>query len=358
MNILQTLLLAILALGLASCSSSTDEGGGDDDPLRPKGARTLVIDLNEADGESFDAVVARTRSVGGTGSNLSIGWEEIEVAPGEFSPAVDLLAIAESYFPGVNLSILLMIGPIDTNVERLPADLEGKALDDPEVIARYRNLLDYVFAKIPTLKLDAFAVGNEVDVYLADDLDAWGAYTRFYEAVRDHIRSIRPDLPIGVKMTHAGLTGPFAGEAARLNRESDLILVTHYPLGEDFQVDDPTALVDDFEAIVDRYPTRPIRFAELGYPSSNVNGSSEEKQTTFIREAFRAWDLYHDHITAISFSIMTDRSPASVDAFADYYGLDDTGFTEFIRTLGLRRYDGSEKPAWDALVEESEARGW
>ena len=358
MNIVPIALAAILALAFTACSSSTDDGGGEEKEPRPRGERVLVIDLNEADGESFDAVVARARSVGASGANLSIGWEDIETAPGVYSPAVDLLAIAESYFPGVDLSILLMIGPIDTNVERLPSDLKGKPFDDPEVIQRYRDLLDHVFEKIPTLQLDAFAVGNEVDFYLADDVEAWTAYTEFYEAARDHIATIRPDLPVGVKVTHAGLTGPFAAEAARLNRESDLILTTHYPLGEAYQVDDPVNLVDDFGEIVDRYPTRPIRFAELGYPSSSVNGSSEEKQALFVRATFRAWDTYADRITAISFSIMTDRSQASVDEFAAYYGVDEREFTEFIRTLGLRRFDGSEKEAWEALVEESEARGW
>ena len=353
-------ILALPLLLLISCSSSTgNEEENRPDPV-PKGDRLLVVDLNEAEGESFDDVVARARSIGATGSNLSMGWEEIETAPGVYSPVIDFLAIAEAYFPAVDFSILLMIGPIDTNVERLPADLKGKALDDPEVIDRYKKLLDYVFAKIPTLKLTAFSIGNEVDAYLGSDLDAWAAYTTFYEATRDHVHSIRPTLPVGVKVRLEGLRGPFATEAARLNEKSDLILVTHYPIGDNFQVEEPSVLTDEFTRIVARYPNRPIIFAELGYPSSATNGSSEEKQAEFVREAFAAWDKVHENVTMISFGIMSDRSQEALDRYAEYYGLDDPGFTEFLRTLGLRSYadGGEDKAAWRALVEESEARGW
>ncbi len=351
-------LLLLLPLLLISCTKSSPTDNVDPtDTIKQRGTRQIIIDLNEAEGESFSETLAAAQGVGASGSNLSVAWDELETAPGVYEPTIDFLAIAESYFPAVNIPILLMIGPIDTNVERLPSDLKGKALDDPEVIDRYKKLLDHVFTKIPTLALDGIALGNEVDVYLGADTAAWGAYTRLYEAAAAHVRTIRPNLPIGVKVRLEGLTGPFATQATRLNQGSDVILATHYPL-TDGRVHPPSGIRTDFAALVARYPNRPIRLAELGYPSSSTNGSSEQMQADFIRESFAAWDEQIDHITAISFSIMSDRSQAEVEEYGRYYGLDEISFLEFLRTLGLRNHDGTPKPAFTQLGKEAEKRGW
>jgi hypothetical protein len=289
---------------------------------------------------------------------LSIGWEDIETAPGVYAPVFDYLAVANDYYPARDARIALMIGPIDTNVERLPADLKGRALDDPEVIARYRALLDHVFATIPDLELELLAIGNEIDIALGADTDRWEEYRRFYADVSDYARTLRPGTRVGVKMTLSGLTGPMAQRAAAINAESDLILVTHYPLNGDFTVRDPEEIGDDIDKLVATVPDKPIHFLELGYPSGAANNSSEGKQAEFIRETFQAWDRYAARIPFIAFGIMTDRSQSEVESYADYYGIDDEAFLEFLRTLGLRTNDGEDKPSWTALAAELDARGW
>lgn len=361
-NALPSLVLSLLStLLLLSCSNGSSPTGSDDDDtvaVRPKGDRILAIDLNEGEGQTYQQIVDLVRPLGVRSANLSLGWRDLETAPGVYEPTVDLLAIAESYYPNVDFSILLMIGPIDTNVDQMPDDLKGKAFDDPEVIARFRGLIDWVFTKIPTLELEAIAIGNEIDIYLGSDIAAWESYARFSDSIAAYIRTKRSDLPIGVKITQHGLVGPFADQAARVNRASDVILTTHYPLDDAFRVDDTATLDDDFAAVVELYPDRPIRFAELGFPSDELNGSSEAKQADFIRAAFRAWDRYAENIEAISFSILTDRAPEEIDRFRQYYGLDDPAFLAFLRTLGLRNRDGSPKEAWNVLVEEGGKRGW
>ncbi len=355
--VLACLVLSYLLLG---CNSPVDQTPENLSNPVPRGDRILVVDANEAEAEAYSHVVARLQSIGVNRFNLSIQWDELETSPGTYQPAVNLLEIANAYYPEINAPVSLMIGPIDTNNDRRPNDLQGKAFDDLIVIQRFRALLDYIFTQIPNLELNVLSIGNEVDALLGVNQDAWRAYTNFFQEARAYAKQLRPGLRVGVKVTHSGLTGTAANLAQTLNTESDVILTTYYPLKEDFTVEDPSVIEPAFANISAQYPTRPIWFMELGYPSSTACNSSEEKQAEFVRESFKAWDNHHKQITYISFSIMTDRSQESVDTYGQYYGISDVRFLEFLRTLGLRSWasEGQDKKGWIALKEEAAMRGW
>ena len=106
------------------------------------------------------------------------------------------------------------------------------------------------------------------------------------------------------------------------------------------------------------FPDKPIYLAEVGYPSSQLNGSSLEKQTEFVYYIFKTWDAHADQIQLISFTFQTDLSPEHVSEFEDYYGYSNKAFAEYLRSLGLRTYEGKDKPAWQRLAAEAEVRGW
>ena len=359
MRFLTISLIFLTSAIFGGCGSST---GMDDDTekVEPRGNRILTIDVNEAEGETYDDVINRANSVGAEIFSISIQWDELETAPEVYSPTVDLLGIANLYYPPRNAKVALMIGPIDTNNDRLPSDLKGKPYDDTAVINRYKRLLDYVFSKIPEVDLALLSIGNEVDGTLGSNPDTWRAYKRFFDEVSVYARSLRPGLKVGVKVTFGGLTGSMKEHAVALNEKSDLVLTTHYPLNHDFTMQDPSVVNDVFDEIVAEYSTHPIWFMELGYASSSLCNSSDQKQGEFIREVFKGWDKHHQRIEYISFSIMSDRSQESVEEFGRYYGLSDQVFLEYLRTLGLRTYPngGEDKEGWRILKEEAKKRGW
>ena len=361
MHSISVLFALFCLLILPGCSSPSNQTQ-DEDNTAPvaRGERILVVDVNEAEGEEYADVVARSRSAGANVFNISIQWDELETAPGVFEPSVDLLGIANAYYPNIGAEVSLMIGPIDTNNDRMPSDLRGRPYNDPVVIQRFRSLLDYVFSKIPDLQLSTFAIGNEVDAFLGLDADAWEEYSEFFRETSAYARQLRPGLTIGVKVTYGGLIGSSANYARTLNEPSDAILTTHYPLKDDFTVEDPEVIGDVFDKLAAQYTGHQIRFMELGYPSASVCNSSEEKQAAFIRESFTAWDRHHEQIEYISFSIMTDRSQESVEEYGRYYGITDNRFLSFLRTIGLRTWSGmgTDKKGWTALQEEAGSRGW
>lgn len=320
-----------------------------------KGDRVLSIDIVEAAGEDYGDALAVAEELGAQDVVISLSWSHLEPEPGVYDFTYP--DIIEAFYPSQGLPVGLMIGPIDTNNDVRPSDLRALAFDHPTVVARYQTLIDTVLSRVPSVELTTLALGNEVDALL-DDAASWEAYRVLYEAGAARVRALRPEATVGVKVTFGGLTGSTAALAAELNTTSDAILTTYYPLDPDFTVRDPDVVAQDFAELVRRYPTTPLEILEVGYPASPTCDSSDETQAQFVTELFAAWDTYADHITRMSYSFLTDFSPDSVDELETYYGISDPAFLAYLSSLGLRRHDGSHRPAYARFKAEAEARGW
>jgi hypothetical protein len=324
----------------------------------PMGDRLMGIDVSPAEDDDYDAAMELAKGAGAEVVSLSVFWDDIESAPGIFDPDPNWLEIANLYYPAQEMKVALVISVLDTNHKRLPADLGEKALNEPDVIARFGKLLEYIFSQIPDLNLVSLSIGNEVDIYLADDVQGWTEYEEFYNAAVEHAHHLRPDLRVGVKATLHGLTGDLQDRLQSLNRASDVIMVTYYPLEEDFTVKEPSVVQEDFQSITTRYPSRVIYFHETGYPSGVKCDSSEEKQAEFVREVFAAWDAHKDQIGLVIFTWLTDVSPGSLREMEVYYGISNPAFIEYLGTLGLRSYagGGTDKAAFRTLRSEVQHR--
>jgi hypothetical protein len=52
-----------------------------------------------------------------------------------------------------------------------------------------------------------------------------------------------------------------------------------------------------------------------------------------------------------------DQSPATIEEWKDYYG-DTPALVEYLSTLGICNYNGTEKPAFQQIKTETKARNW
>lgn len=330
------------------------------DNVLPKGNRRLEIDITDAENGDFDQSIALVKEVGAESVSLSVFWDEIETAPGVFAPDPNWLEIANLYYPEQDFQLSLVISVLDTSEIRLPIDLAGNSFADPEVIIRFRTLLDYIKTQIPDLKLTSLAIGNEIDGVLGSESGAWEQYSVFFTQAAEYARGLWPEVPVGAKIMFEGLTGSASEYAWALNQNADIVMVTYYPLQGDFTVKDPEVILEDFSRVTEMYPEKEVHFAEIGYPTSETNNSSPEQQAIFIHNMFKSWDKHASQITALSYSWLTDLPQASVNEYEDYYGLTDPAFGEFLRTLGLRTYPGSgeDKIGFQVFQEEAKARGW
>ncbi len=317
-----------------------------------KSSRLLSIDISKHD--DYNKAFNEAKSAGLQFMQLSLAWDDIDKKSENQDPW-GLLGTTNTYYPPSKTGVALMIGPIDTNNNRMPDDLKGKNFDDPEVIERYKRTIDFVFSKLPNAQLNSLAIGNEIDVYLGSNDKKWQQYTNFFNQVASYAKSKRPGLKVGAKATYNGLIK--IPELKLLNQYSDAVFVTYYGIKDNFDVKYPGQVKDDMRKITELYPNKDIQFLELGYPSSPLLGSSEEKQADFVREAFKAWDAYNQ-VKVINFVWSHDVPQSKLDEYAKYYGSSDKKFLAYLGTLGLKTNDDRAKLAWEALRVEAKARGW
>jgi hypothetical protein len=306
----------------------------------------LSIDITPAAGEDLGDAFAAARAVGASTTSVSVLWDDIEPSTGTYAPHDNWPAAVNAVFPWTGFDFTLTFSPIDTVTDRRPADLQGLPWDDPAVISAFTAHIDTMLQRLQSLHFIAVSVGNEVDALLTTDADA-AAYTRFFIAARDHLHMVRPDLPVGTKLTFAGLMANPA-RWAPLIAASDAVMVTYYPLGADFHIRDAANASADIDALVALAAGKPLWLMETGYPSEGCN-ADEAGQTRFATELVAAMQRHHPAIALVSWTFFTDLSQDQVSAMTTYYGVDDDCFARYLRTLGLRRIDGTAKPALAVL---------
>lgn len=304
---------------------------------------------------TYDSCFALGANLGMSRVGMYQNWTAIETAPLTYNLAI--MDIANAYYPAYHMAVDLTIAPIHTNNLEVPADLKGLVFDSPVMIARFNTLLDSIKAHLPKLILSSLVVGSEHDVYLGTNPALWTQYTNFYKAVSAHARTLWPSLKVATELTFNGITTQNT-RVQSLNETSDYIGVSYYPLNPDFTVKPISSVPTDFAQLISLYPAKPICFYQYGFPSSATCNSSEALQAEFIAQTFRTWDTHASHVRMIDFTWLHDLDTALVHYYRDYYGLSDPIFLEYLRSLGLRTWNGTNKKAFLQLQCEAKQRGY
>ncbi len=325
--------------------------------VQTKGDRKLAIDVGMDKSNDYGKAFSLAKSAGMQQMGIYINWTDAETSPNKYGHA--LYPLINSYYPEIGMPIDLTITPINTNQPMMPEDLAGKALNDPVVIARFEKLLDYTFTSLNKVKFTSIIIGSEIDVYAGTDKNRWREYIDFYKTISTYVHQKYPGIPVATELTFSGITSNAKPYLSEINQTSDIVGVSYYPLNGDFTVKKPTIVSTDFATLVNLIPQKPIYFYQFGYPSSSINNSSPEKQRQFIASTFSAWDKYRQNIKMIDFTWLHDTSNSQADQFNTFYGGGgNKQFTAFLASIGLRTYEGADKPAWLELKKQAAARGW
>jgi hypothetical protein len=312
--------------------------------------RRLGLAMADLETRPYDQAVVAAKRAGVTFTSIPLQWDEIETAPGVYAPEVDWLSIASEAFPQLGLDLALEINPIDTNRDRRPSWLQGKAWDDPEVVASFERLVRHLMKKSSGLEIVTLSLGNEVDGLLGSDQAQWLAYGRLLEAGRAAARDVRGGIKTGVKITYAGVMGDARTHARALGNNLDVTLITYYPLNANFTARPVAQSLADFEMMSAIFAGREIHLAEIGYPSGEECSDGEAAQAAFVDTVFQFWANHVDQFKSINWTWMTDVSDAEVSAATAQYGVSSPCFQEYFATLGLERRDLTPKAAWQAFV--------
>ena len=287
---------------------------------------------------------------------ITYAWSALEPEPGKYDDSN--LALAALFFPAMGMTIDVAITPIAGNQLVMPSDLAGRDFDDPEVIRRYLDLIDHVMSVLAEADVGLLLVGVEVDALLGENDDAWEDYASFAAAAASYVHTIRPGVEVGVQSTtYSRIVNTVLW--TEVDSATDVIATSYYPL-EGLLVRDPAEVAGDFDTLTALYPNRIIRIVDAGFPSSKANGSSPELQAQFMHTLFAAWDEHKTQIRSITLSVEHNYAPHRVEAICAFYGRNRDQCAAFIGSIGLRAWDGdgTPKPAWDALIQETAARGW
>lgn len=297
-----------------------------DAALLPKGARTLGVAVGVSD-PTFVDQVRDVAAIGAGTTNAAFAWDEVERpedggAPVLFHPFLHVVGLVVS---SAKMKASIALDAVDATGARLPVDLAGRPLDDPEVAARYEAATDYVLSQLPDLELATYLVGTDVDVALGTDGARWAAFATFFDRVAKHARERRSGVRVGFVVGSAALAAKRDLLLPSL-AAADVVAVSH--LGD---------VAADLGPIVAAAPAgKPIVIHAVGRPSS----PDEQAQARFVRDVFAAWDRHADRIPFLTFFELDDRPGATT-------------------TFGLRRYaDGRGKPAFSVLAAEARARGF
>ena len=285
---------------------------------------------------------------GVNGNLITYQWSELEPSKGDYQ--LDDLKNYVSFIETVyGDTVMLGIQVLNTTDKETPADLLDVPFDDPQMLARFQSLFDAV---LPHLNQNVryLSIGNEVDVYLETQQE-WEPYKVFYDQAVAYVHQAAPWMQVGVTATYGGAVD-HPDEVRRLNEQSDVLILTYYPLGEAFTTNDPAAPLADFPRMVEMAGGLPLILQEVGYPSAELLDGSEAEQSEFVRHVFEAWAAAGDAIPLLNYFLLGDLSEEICTDLESYYGLAHPNFHAFLCTLGLRYADGTPKQAWATFVEE------
>lgn len=311
-------------------------------------SRVLGFSINETKRLSYASSFDAAKQAGMHATSLSLLWDEIEPKPGVYKS--EYLKIANTFYPGQGIKLVLTISPLDTNNCRIPRDLRKLALNDPLFIKRYKNMTKWVMEQLPDVELLCISTGNEVDAYLGQDPERTKQYADFLKQVGDYIHSIKPGIPHGTKLTFAACN-THLGKA--IKTASDVVMLTYYPLTEQFNVKSQVEINDNLQKMVQFAGEKPLYILELGCPSSTDLRSSEQRQNEFFIQVLDFWEGHKQKIKSIELTWLNDITHQDANDLAKYYGLHDLRFQQYLSTLGLRRENGVSKPALQTITKRS-----
>lgn len=361
-HLLSIIVFTSLLFAMTGCAEEENPAENEQLPLLPAGQHAAVAypEAYPAAQPVLNAAYQECLIAGSDCGALAFKWSDLETTPGVIDTS-DLEAALDIY-QTLGLKVYLTLRTIDTNNLTMPSDLvdssnpnllaNGRHFNDPVIVNRFNALLDAVVPLLVNHGGFYLAVGNEVNVYLSLYPAETTPFADFTAKARKYCDMLNPDLAVGANMTFGAVQYPSSCLSPILN-VCDVASFTYYPLNSDFTVRNPSCVAGDMDTLLDVVGDRPLLLQEVGYPAgyepTPSNGSTTEKQRQFVENLFAAVKD-RPQIRYIGFFMLSDFRTEDLDLLVSYYGVTVPLFREYLATLGVRRNDGTEKPAYDELL--------
>jgi hypothetical protein len=205
-------------------------------------------------------------------------------------------------------------------------------------------------------------IGNEIDVYLSMYPDQASDFRILVEAVTNAL-----DIPVGTEVAIHSVVQSRSESIAKEALAGDIVFYTFYPMEGTFSFGgDPETVEHYFRAMFDLAGNRKIAVVETSWSSSRLLESSEESQAQYVREVFQILTENRTRIEFLLWIMLHDSTEEECRKSAEFFvtGVSDetledqevmARFSAFMCFLGLKKTDGTPKPAWYEWMNQVEA---
>jgi hypothetical protein len=303
--------------------------------------------------EAMEKWYGKAVSAGINLQQITPKWNELELPEGTYDfHELDFKASIAKKF---NLPVYLNLRIIDTLARSMPAPYAAWRFDDPRMTEKLTALLTAIQARNPA-EIRWISIGNEVDPYFMKHLDEVTAYRQLLLNLTPVVKKLFPGVILTVNFEFNGID--------HLNKElkpifdlGEIFSVTYYPLNPDFTVRPPDVIQGDFKLILAAAGGKPVMFQEVGYPSSELLGSSPAKQALFLQMFFDQLRGSQPAVIGMTYLFMSDLPKALVESFGEYYNQPGSDkFKAFLATLGLFDGAGNPKPGWEVFERNAKVQ--
>lgn len=288
-----------------------------------------------------------------------IGWESLGGPPNStvHASAREIAAQARKRGFELVLAVLPVVGP-DRDTVALPASYPGAArFSNPDVRRAFLDEIEWLTREIAPAY---FSLATEIQGYFLAHADDYDDFASLAGEAYDRIKSIRPGTRVFVYFQYEAIYRDFLGgpalAAANLRAllapfepKLDLVGLSSYPALLGGAAGSTATLPDDYYARLAGVLTHPLFFAELGYPSQPsliFLPASDADQGSFVA---RFGELIAGlPVDGSIWSFLHDPDLGSLPP-----GSLNPAQVTFFESCGLRRADGTEKPAWPAWLAGS-----
>lgn len=351
--------------------SEMGEGGaaGSGEPSGPGGAPaeielalwpTFPLDPKQsADAQAVEAAVAALSS-GSATLPVAERWDALSGATG--SPRLvtwaRLDAMTKPYRDRGD-SLALCVAIVDRDDPAWPVSVE---LDAEAATSAMRRTIDEIFARYAG-QLTHLCFGYELDRYLARvPRSTQRQLLGFLQASIDYasahpMRGSRT--AIGTAITLDALTQPTDVPLDEL-LIGDEVVAVYDPLDRRAQLKSPASIPGELSAALETLASRPgvrlpLSVFELGYPSGEDVGSSEDDQRDFYQRLFGALGASHDGFGFLGLFGLADRALPECEAEAAHFGGSsaELSLRAGVRcSMGLRAETTgpTQKLAWESVL--------
>jgi hypothetical protein len=291
----------------------------------------------------------QTSEAGITFLSSALKWTELEPKTEQFSFDGLDFQVATARRLNVPMSVTLRI--IDTVDRVVPGDVKGAAWDSPKMEQRVLALVDAMAPHFQG-RVKWFMFGNEIDGYFGRHPDEVAAFTRLFLLVKQHVKQRSAQTLVSSTLMFGGIES-LNSTLAPLNAQYDFLSITYYPIRGNFTMRPPNVVFGDFDTMRRLAVGRKVVLQEIGYPSSALNESSQDKQAEFYSDVFQALRQNRDLVDAGSFFLLADLSEKFVKDLAGFYGMPSQKvFLAFLQTLGMFDLQGQPKKSWTIFRNE------